>query len=597
MALAIVFRSLFSFPQVSATLKIMEHPVAQKRAVMEKDTQPEVDQKLRIALIVDSNITSKYVYDLACWAKKQNNLEVSSLIIQKTQFSSSRKFNRGIESLKKDGLLALLEQIGYTIIVKIESFLLKRHKTHKDHFNQYNLLDYVNEVIEVEPIISKSGFVYRYSAADIKKIEQQKLDVLVRSGSGILRGDILTIANYGIISFHHADNKVNRGGPPGFWEVFNREDSTGFTIQQLTDELDGGNVIFQGFIGTSFHYLLNQANLYIKANFYMKKVLSDLATTRELPKKLDSFPYFNQLYKRPNLIIQFLYTLRITRFIIERLISKFLLKKNHRWGVAFQFTNWRNLVMWKAVKIKNPVNHFLADPFVVSTNEKTYCFVEDYDYTLSRGCISLYELNENSATRYGEIIAEPFHMSYPYVFEYESKFYMIPETSENRDIRLYVAEEFPCKWKFLKTIFSDVSAADTTIFQKNGLWWLFTNIDPVNSGDHCSELFIYYADNPLSENWTSHPKNPVISNSLKARNGGILYDQDFIYRVSQKQGFNRYGKASNISKIVQLSTTEYSENLEFTIQPNFFNNLEGTHHIHGNDNVTVFDFVEKSNLN
>jgi len=33
--------------------------------------------------------------------------------------------------------------------------------------------------------------------------------------------------------------------------------------------------------------------------------------------------------------------------------------------------------------------------------------------------------------------------------------------------------------------------------------------------------------------------------------------------------------------------------LEFTIKPNFFNHLEGTHHINGNDNVTVFDFLKK----
>ena len=55
-----------------------------------------------------------------------------------------------------------------------------------------------------------------------------------------------------------------------------------------------------------------------------------------------------------------------------------------------------------------------------------------------------------------------------------------------------------------------------------------------------------------------------------------------------------YGKGSNISKIVCLSTTEYVEKLEFEIKPNFFNKIKGTHHIHGNSNVTVFDFVEKS---
>jgi serine/threonine protein kinase len=161
----------------------------------------------------------------------------------------------------------------------------------------------------------------------------------------------------------------------------------------------------------------------------------------------------------------------------------------------------------------------------------------DFDYFLSRGCISLYELNETKATRYGKIILEPFHMSYPYVFEYQSKFYMVPETSQNKDIRLYEAEEFPYKWKFLKTIFKDVDAADTTIFEKDGLWWLFTNIDPVKSGEHDSELFIFYSDNPLSDKWTSHPKNPVICNPLTGRMGGIIFDNKLIYRVSQKQAF------------------------------------------------------------
>ena len=142
---------------------------------MEKETQPEVSQNLRIALIVDSNITSKYVYDLACWAKEQNNLEVISLIIQKTQFSSPGKFHRGIQSLKKGGVLVLLEQVGYSILVKMESFLLKRNKTHKDHFNQHNLLDHVTEVIEVAPVISKSGFAYKYSAKDIKKFNNKNL--------------------------------------------------------------------------------------------------------------------------------------------------------------------------------------------------------------------------------------------------------------------------------------------------------------------------------------------------------------------------------------------------------------------------------------
>ena len=87
--------------------------------------------------------------------------------------------------------------------------------------------------MSVYPNISKSGFIYKYSKNDLEKIQDENLDVLVRGGSGILRGDILTLCKYGIISFHHGNNDINRGGPPGFWEVYNKEPSTGFIIQNL----------------------------------------------------------------------------------------------------------------------------------------------------------------------------------------------------------------------------------------------------------------------------------------------------------------------------------------------------------------------------
>ena len=40
----------------------------------------------------------------------------------------------------------------------------------------------------------------------------------------------------GIISFHHGDNDFYRGGPPGFWEIINKETRTGFIIQRLVSQ-------------------------------------------------------------------------------------------------------------------------------------------------------------------------------------------------------------------------------------------------------------------------------------------------------------------------------------------------------------------------
>ena len=89
----------------------------------EESVMAHFDEKLKNALIVDSNISTKYVHDLACWAKKQDNLEVSSLIIQKKKSNSSGKLKSTIIFLRKTGVTTLLDKIGHSFLVKIEKLL------------------------------------------------------------------------------------------------------------------------------------------------------------------------------------------------------------------------------------------------------------------------------------------------------------------------------------------------------------------------------------------------------------------------------------------------------------------------------------------
>ena len=72
----------------------------------------------------------------------------------------------------------------------------------------------------------------------------------------------MNVCPNGILSFHHGDNTKYRGSPPGFREVYNKEDQTGFVLQQLNNTLDGGKVIERGEFKTQFFYLLNQAFIF-----------------------------------------------------------------------------------------------------------------------------------------------------------------------------------------------------------------------------------------------------------------------------------------------------------------------------------------------
>ena len=206
------------------------------------------------------------------------------------------------------------------------------------------------------------------------------------------------------------------------------------------------------------------------------------------------------------------------------------------------------------------------------------------------GTLRVYEITETGSTRIGTALEEKFHLSFPFIFEYRGEIFMCPETSENRDIKIYRCIEFPLRWELEKIVMKELSAADTMFLEHGGRWWMFTNIDVTGCGDHCSELFIFSSDSPFGDTWMSHSCNPVIVDASRARNGGFVRDGDALYRVSQRQGFDFYGKETAINEIVELTDSAYVESPICSITPTFADNIVGTHHFHSNGNVTVFDF-------
>jgi len=437
--------------------------------------------------------------------------------------------------------------------------------------------------------------IYSYNADDLELIKSAKLNCLIRAGSGILKGEILNVCSNGVISFHHADNSVNRGGPPGFWEVYEKNPRTGFVIQRLNEELDGGEILYRGYVVTQWLYSLNQANLYEVSNPLFHNVLDDL-TSDEVNVNIEKkTPYCYPLFKSPQ-IFDILRYVAQTLIILTKKIFRKLIGNAFRWGVAYQYSeSWKDVTLWRSVKIPNPKNRFLADPFLFTKDGRTYCFLEDYDNGSKKGSIAAYEILPNGFKELGIVLEEDFHLSFPFIFEYKNEIYMCPETHEKNEIRVYKCLEFPFKWSFHVTLMRNVDAADTMIFEREDGWWLFTNLDKSPVGDHNSQLHIFHSNNPLSVNWTPHEANPVIFDPLRSRNGGLIHDGEDVYRVFQRQGFDMYGEASGIAKIVTLTLSHYEEEHYAEIPARFFRDIHGTHTYNFSGGVVVFDYLEISN--
>jgi hypothetical protein len=549
-------------------------------------------KKLRVGYILDQGQQSNLIFDLIERSRGSKYYFIEYLIIQKSQYSEKRNLKKYKDL---DLVYRTITSIFFSFIIKFEKKSLLKYKIFKNHFNTYSLNSFSIPLIEVSPIVSKSGYVYKYSEFDILQIKKLNLDLLIRGGNGILRGEILNICKFGILSLHHGDNDINRGGPPGFWEVYLRIPETGFIIQKLYNELDGGDVYVKGAIPTSSSYLMNLVKIQKIANIYFDGLLNSIGEKNAVPEVVPKKPYYYDIYKLPSIQVQFIYLFKTFTYKCKKIILN-KLGYNLNWSVAYGFNeNWKNVELRKFKKITNPFNRFYADPFVYSENGLNICFVEDYDYSTAKGKISAIEITKKGYLELGTAIEEKFHMSYPFVFNYENELFMCPETHEIGEIRLYKCSGFPLKWEYHKTIMKNISASDTNIFFKNSKWWMLTNIDSAEVGDHCSELHLFYSDSFDSEKWNSHPLNPIFFTPLKARNGGLFFQGQDLYRVFQVQGFDNYGESMGVAKIIEISEQNYREEVLFEIKPFFFQNLKGTHTFSIFSNLVAVDYsmIEK----
>src|SRR6185503_15373708 len=502
---------------------------------------------LKVGLLLDGACSSKYVHELAHWGKSQPDIDISHLILHPCRQNS---LIGRLKDLARKGRLHLLPaKILFRLIVSFEKLLLSRIEPHKDHYRSCDLTELNNKIIKISPFVSPSGYVYRFSDEDIDKVKALNLDLLIRCGSGILRGGILSASRLGIVSFHHGDNRSYRGGPAGFWECYHQAPQTGFIIQKLTEELDAGEVLARGFFGTRYYYSLNQAHVYKKSLTHLKDLLKRIASTGRLPPvENDPAPYSNVLFRAPNLLQCIVYGGKLMKRVFIKAMARALGLKE-QWGISVLSARWNRAALWQSTEAVAPKGRYWADPFLCARDGKTFCFVEDFVHKTGKAHITALEIRGKEIVEHGVALAEPFHLSFPFIFEHQGELYMCPESAESRQVRVYRCTKFPLKWELEKIIMEGASAADTMLIPYAGKWWMLTSIDESGTGDYCSELFLFSSDSPLSTAWVPHPQNPIRIDSCGGRNAGVIIEGDKIFRLAQSQGFDRYGHSLLINKI------------------------------------------------
>ena len=235
-----------------------------------------------------------------------------------------------------------------------------------------------------------------------------------------------------------------------------------------------------------------------------------------------------------------------------------------------------------------PGDRFWADPFPVEVDGRCFIFVEEWLYRMGKGRIAVLELDGETVGEAGIALETSHHLSHPFLFHWQGQLYMIPESCRNRSVELYRCLSFPLHWELERILLDGLSAADATLEEIDGTWWMFLNVGKRGISNH-DELHLYYADSPLGP-WREHARNPVKSDVRSSRPAGRLIRSDGDLLRPAQDCAPRYGSAICLQRILELTPERYAEEPVARFEADAIPGAVRTHTLNGCPGIRFIDF-------
>lgn len=450
------------------------------------------------------------------------------------------------------------------------------------------------EMVHVQP--RREGAFDIYSEQDARALRERDLDVLAALGSGVPKGPILSSARVGVWSLYIGDDLQYSGEPCGFWEVMEHSPVIGSQLRKVSDDPEGDEVLCRSFSATSHWSTKRTLNgCYWKSLSFLPRQLRQLhalgpeafeaKVRKENPRPHPrqnpprSFPT-NLQAARCGVVL----ASRRAAFWFERKL------RLNQWAIRFSFEAPSRPALWRFQEYLPPKDRFRADPHIILHEGKYHVFLEECLFRQGKGY--LVATSVDAEGRWQEpvkVLERDYHLSNPFVFRNDGRFYMIPESSANRSVDLYECQRFPDQWRWKMTLLSDIAAVDATPFFHDGRWWIFANVMENPGAPWHDELFLFHSASLLSADWTPHPGNPIVSDVRCARPAGPIFRRDGVLCRPAQDCSRRYGYGIRFMRIDRLSTTEYQETEYGAITPEGDRRYLG---MHGFDQVGALTLID-----
>lgn len=273
--------------------------------------------------------------------------------------------------------------------------------------------------------------------------------------------------------------------------------------------------------------------------------------------------------------------------MIERL-KYFFFHVHNDWQIGivrsdlnkFLFSNLPQKIKW----IKCEFNVYQADPFGIEKDGKLYLFYEEYlkdkEYALLK--CSVYDTHLNK-TDDRVILDDGTHKSFPFVFEHENRFYLMPESGALNKLILYESLEYPYLWG-KERVLLNFACSDAIIKKIKDKWFLFYTKS--NRKDE-NEILYLRVSSTISGDWENQHERIVNKNLFNSRNAGAIQEIDgHFFRFAQNCS-KYYGENVVVQQISNLDFESYTEETICEKQnPASFN---GFHTLNATQNFILVD--------
>ncbi|MDR3448288.1 MAG: hypothetical protein P4M15_00795 [Alphaproteobacteria bacterium] len=145
------------------------------------------------------------------------------------------------------------------------------------------------------------------------------------------------------------------------------------------------------------------------------------------------------------------------------------------------------------------------------------------------------------------------HLSFPFTFAHEGEVFAMPESCAASRLDIFRWQDG--KWRHHATVFDNKPVADSVLFRKDGLFWIFyTDV----THDPHDNVNLVYAES-LTGPWKPHPANPVQIGRDRCRGAGNIFEAEGkLYRPAQDCS-EVYGGALRIMEITTCTVDSYEE--------------------------------------